>query len=264
MAFKEITSRQNHFIKYALSLKDKKRRDIEKSCLIEGQKILEDLADKNFSFRIFFISQSAYRQNSAAAEKIAKRTGFNFIITDNLAEYLSTTETTAGFLAIAETPANIFFEFEIKKDGCYILLDNIQDPGNAGTIFRSSAAFSIDGIILYGNCTDPYSPKTIRASQGQTLLLPSYRFENTQDLEELSKSGLQFYGAAKSGDEDLMNFKFPTPLAICLGNESKGLSEELLPLLSGILKINMSDNTESLNVSIAGSIIAWHWFNKKA
>ena len=262
MAFKEITSKQNHFIKYATTLKDKKRRDIEKSCLIEGQKILEDLADKDFSFRMFFISQNVYEQNITAAEKIAKKTEFNFIITDNLAQYLSTTETAAGFLAVAETPVNNFFEFEIKKEGCYILLDNIQDPGNAGTIFRSCAAFSIAGVILYGNCTDPYSPKTIRASQGQTLLLPSYRFEDTEGLQELSKSGLKFYGAAKGGDSDLADFKFPAPLAICLGNESKGLSEELLPMLDGVLKINMSDNTESLNVSVAGSIIAYQYFNK--
>ncbi len=263
MAFKEITSRQNHFIKYALSLKDKKRRDIEKSCLIEGKKILCDLADKNFSLRMFFISQSAYNSDIESAEKIAKRTHFNFLVTDNLMETISTTETTAGFLAIAETPIQTFIEFELDANGCYLMLDNIQDPGNCGTIFRSAAAFKIDGIILYGNCTDIYGPKTIRASSGQTLLIKTYKIDDIENLRELKKSGLSFYGTGNTGEILLENFNFPCPLAIVMGNEGKGLSKELEELISQTIKIKISGEVESLNVSVAASIVAWQRFLKK-
>ncbi len=260
MVFKEINSRQNHFIKYSLSLKEKKRRDIEKSCLVEGEKILCDLADHNISIRMFFISESAYKNTTQNAEKIAKRAHYNFIVPDSLMNYISTTETSAGFLAIIETQPDIVFEINIEQNGCYLILDSIQDPGNCGTIFRSAAALGISGIILYGNCTDPYSPKSIRASSGQTLLMPLYKLETIDELKDLEKQNLKFYGTSSRGEISLEQFSFPTPLAFIMGNESKGVSNPLNALITSNIKIPISKAVESLNVSTAASILCWEWY----
>lgn len=263
MAFKQITSRQNHFIKYMLSLKEKKVRDREKTCLIEGEKILSDLADKQYPFRFFFTTEKALSQSPDKAEKIAKRSAYNFITSEQIMKVLSGADTPAGFIAAAETPYMRSIEYEIDRKGFFLCCDTIQDPGNLGTIFRTAAAFNISGIILYGNNADPFGPKTIRASSGQTLLIPILYAEDRKQLLTLqTDTGISLYASSSHNGISIENFAFPQPSCIILGNEGKGISENTLSIAKGVVKIPTTGQTESLNVSSAAAIAAWEWYKQ--
>lgn len=262
MAFKEITSRQNHFVKYMLTLKDKKTRDNEQTCLIEGEKILSDLASEGYPIRMFFISEKALKENREAAEKIAVRSSYNFVTTDAVMKALSSTDTPAGFIAAAETPMiNPLAEDpeEFIKDGLYICADNIQDPGNMGAIFRTAAGLEASGIVLYGNCADPFSPKSIRGSAGKTLTVPFIHAYDQEFFKTLKKLGCPVYVTAKTGAISLEKFRYPKTSCIVLGSEGKGVSKEVRDVADGAISIPISENTESLNVSTAAAIIIWQW-----
>lgn len=260
MGFSSVTSKQNHFVKYALSLKEKKRRDLEHSCLIEGKKILSDLASRHHSLRYFFVSEKAYQESPEVAEKIAMRSGENFIVPDSIIQKLATTENSSGFIAVSETPIPSIWGFEPEPNGFYFLLDSIQDPGNCGTIFRTAAAFNVTGIILYGNCTDPYGPKAIRASLAETLFVPLYKISDPSDLRQLN--GINLFSTASDAKIALPQFDFPLPLAVIMGNEGAGVSQELRNIVSGEIRIPFSGKIESLNLASASSIIAWEWFKR--
>lgn len=260
MNFKEITSKQNHFVRYALSLKDKKTRNKEHSCLVEGEKILRDLARRDHPLRYFFIGRSSLEKSPGVSEAISKQASYSFQVPDTLMRLLSTTESPAGFLAVSETPIRHLYELEPARGDCYLLLDNIQDPGNVGTIFRSCAAFGIKGLFLYGNCADPFNPKTVRASSGQTLVTPFWNIGGIEDLHEIQSAGMRFFGTSLSSSDPLTGFSFPTPLTVCMGNESKGISPELQAMAEKTVRIEISEETDSLNVSVASSIIAYEWY----
>lgn len=134
-----------------------------------------------------------------------------------------------------------------------LLLDNIQDPGNLGTLIRSAISFGFNTIVL-DNCVDPYNPKCVRATEGAIFKI-NIIFENLKDL--INKlNDYEIYGTALRNGVPLSNIKFNNKVAIILGNEGKGVRDELLAMTNKNVFIEMK-NMESLNVSIAGSIIMY-------
>ena len=136
-----------------------------------------------------------------------------------------------------------------------IVLENVQDPGNVGTVLRTAAAFGMDLAILCGACADPYHPKTVRASMGAVFRQDAVR----TDLSGLPGAlhGLPLYGAALvPGGADVR--KMPEgPLAVAIGNEGQGLTAELLALCRGTVRIPMAPRTESLNAGVAAAVVMW-------
>ena len=263
MGFKEITSRQNHFVKYMLTLKDKKTRDREKTCLVEGLKILFDLAEKQYPIRMFFTTNEMLKKYPKETEKIGMRSSYNFVTDESIIKALSTTETTGGFIAAVETPYINPLMYEYENEGFYICADNIQDPGNVGNIFRTASAFELSGVILYKHCADPFGPKAIRGSVGQSLILPAIQIDELDLLNDMKKSGYKIYITESEGNISLNKFKFPKSTCIIFGNEGKGISKELREIADGVIQIPISKNTESLNVSTSVSIIGWEWFKNR-
>ena len=138
-----------------------------------------------------------------------------------------------------------------------IVLENLQDPGNVGTVIRTANAFSIDAVILVGACADLYNPKTVRASMGaifrQRVL--------TMGIEELSdfcaKNYLPLFGAALSDRAADVRKTEIHRAAVAIGSEGRGLSEELLDMCGGEIIIPMNPDSESLNAAVAASVLMW-------
>ena len=152
------------------------------------------------------------------------------------------------------------YNFKILKDmQKVILLENIKDAGNLGTIIRSAAAFGADGIILYGDCVDLYSPKCVRSTVGNLWKLPIIKIKN---LEELKKYFDKFTRIATLPRTDnlLKNYKLKMPALIMFGSEADGLSQELIDYSTDKLKIEMKDNVESLNLATSVSVIVYELF----
>lgn len=136
-----------------------------------------------------------------------------------------------------------------------IVLENLQDPGNLGTVLRTANAFGIQWVILTGDCADIYNPKTVRASMGAVFR----QRVAALTLEELSKltETAPLYGAALHRDSRDLRRVDITRAAVAVGNEGAGLTEELLSLCAGALVIPMTPNAESLNAAVAASILMW-------
>lgn len=136
-----------------------------------------------------------------------------------------------------------------------IVLENVQDPGNVGTVLRAADAFGMDAVVLCGACADPYNPKTVRASMGAIFRQPVVKTDAAGLGAVLG--GLPLYGAALAeGAQDIRELP-KTGLAIAIGNEGKGLTEELLSQCAGTTIIPMRPCAESLNAGVAAAVVMW-------
>lgn len=138
-----------------------------------------------------------------------------------------------------------------------IVLENVQDPGNVGTVLRTASAFGVDAVILVGDCADCFSPKTVRATMGAIFR----QRVTTLSLEHLPaflhQHGLALYGAALSKRASDVRKVDITHSAVAVGSEGHGLSRELLALCDGEIIIPMDARSESLNAAVAASVLMW-------
>lgn len=238
-----ITSRDNKLIKYCIQAKDKKFSNSENICLVETYKIVKELLAKNLITRVFCTQAKASLFDSAIVPVE--------IISDSIAKYLSDTMTTDGVFALCKIA-------KVKSHSSRILiLDNIQDPTNVGAIIRSACAFGFDEIYAIDSAY-PYTPKCIRCSMGQIFNV-GYNICNYNDLIKLkTDNNIKFVCADMNGVElDKFEHK-EEKLAIIIGNEGQGVSDELTKISDYCLSIPMQNNVESLNAGISASIIMYY------
>ncbi len=148
-------------------------------------------------------------------------------------------------------------EAGVNKITSVIVLENVQDPGNVGTVIRTADAMGIGAVILAGDCADIYNPKTVRATMGGIFRQTVFEMGCEELRSYVNLNGLKLYGAALSDSaEDIrkMNLK---GAAVAIGSEGRGLSEKLLALCDGQLIIPMRPDCESLNAAVAASIVMW-------
>lgn len=139
-----------------------------------------------------------------------------------------------------------------------LILDRVQDPGNVGTLIRSASALGWESVFLLGGCADPFSPKVIRSSKGGCLSLPIYQGTQTTLLEWLSRQGVMFIadGSGKSLAEIPSICHQGKKIALLLGNEGQGVCEEFKHL-GHLVRVDMMEGVDSLNVSVAGGILMY-------
>ena len=149
-----------------------------------------------------------------------------------------------------------------NKNKNIIFLDEIRDPGNVGTLIRSSVAFGITNIFLSRNSIDPFSPKVIRSSTG--YLFRTFIKRDDYDISYYKSLGYHIYGTDlnKKG-KDLNKIKTIKPYILILGNEGRGISTNYLHILNENIVLNISNNVDSLNVAVAGSIIMHYLYSNE-
>lgn len=138
-----------------------------------------------------------------------------------------------------------------------IILENVQDPGNVGTVIRTADAMGTDVVILVGDCADLYNPKTVRATMGGIFRQAVIELDVQELKDYVNRNGIKLYGAALSeGAEDIRDINMKG-IAVAIGSEGRGLSSELLKICDGQLIIPMRADCESLNAAVAASIVMW-------
>ena len=245
-------------IKFISSLQIKKTRDEENLFIIEGEKIVKEFLEAGIHLKIL----------AATTEFISTLTPFALKHIENIEtagynelKQMSSLKTPNNALAVLEKPDNKIESDSTEK--LAVALDCIQDPGNFGTIIRAAAWFGIDTIFCSNDCVDIYNPKVIQASMGAFLQVKLYY----TDLAEYLKNTNNFpvYGALLKG-ESIYNQPLNNKGIILLGNESKGISEKLLPLITHKISIPCSGFTksgiDSLNVGMAASIIFSEFYRR--
>lgn len=244
----EITSINNELVKETVKLQQKKFRDSEKKFILEGFKAIEEACRLGLEICHIFVSKEKTEKYSFAKDKIIKTT-------DAVLKKISTTETAPEAVAIAIQKK--FDTNTLKHAQKVLLLEEIKDVGNLGTILRSATAFNVDAVILYGNCTDIYNPKCVRSSVGNLCKIPVF---NMTTIEELKKhfSNYERIATLPRTTNLLKTFKPNMPCLIMFGSEANGLSQELINFSTTSVKIEMKESVESLNLSISCGIILYH------
>ncbi len=244
----EITSVNNNLVKEAVKLQQKKTRDTEKKFLLEGYKAIEEGHAFGFEFEHIFVLKEKVQRYSFAKDKIIETT-------QAVLKKISTTDTPPEAVGIAHQKN--FNPSILKTAQKVLLLENIKDVGNLGTILRSATAFNVDAVILYGNCTDIYNPKCVRASVGNLCKTPVFNMACLNDLKKHFDNFERIATLPRSSNL-LKSFKAKHPLLLMFGSEADGLSEELINYSTNSVKIEMKPDVESLNLSISCGIILYY------
>ncbi len=243
-----ISSLDNKFVKDLRKLKQKKYRDKTKSYLVEGPHLVKE-AYKSGNLLKLILPEDNILDNNTLVDTI-------YIKKEILREISS-----------LETPYNVFglckYQKEEKIGDRILILDDIQDPGNLGTIIRSSVAFNIDTIVLGKNCVDLYNSKVIRACQGMNFYINIIRRDLSEFILEIKKDGYKVFGTDVNNGTNIKNVRNPLKCAIIMGNEGNGVSKEIKQLCDDNIYIKMNNDCESLNVAVATSIILYEFNNLK-
>ncbi len=181
------------------------------------------------------------------------------------------TEELLAWISPMKSAPEVLFTAPIPEErgavfGRVLLAEDMQDPGNVGTMIRTAAAFGFDGILLAGACADPWSPKAVRASMGAVFRLRIWERSRPEDaLEELREEGLPLFAAALREDAASAGaFRFPERFALAVGNEGHGLSETVLKAAENVIRIPMAPGAESLNAAAAAAVLMWEVYRERA
>ena len=232
-----IVSKTNSKVKYAVSLNEKKYRLANSNFLVFGEKMVEMGLRAKLVNTIFTTKDI---KNVDSAVKIYK-------VTDEIIEKISNEKNPEGIVAICDFPK---WENDYSKYKKIVYLDDINDPGNMGTIIRTALAFDYDAIVLSKNCVDIFNPKVVSATRGALFMLPIFN----DDLGRFSNKDI-IVSALSDKAVSLENVKKSDDFVLVLGNEAHGVSENTLNLANQIVKIDISERIDSLNVAIAGGIL---------
>lgn len=255
-----IKSKDNNTLKEIKKLKEKKYRVDNKKFIIEGFRFLEEGFKSDFIIDKLFIKESSIDKFSEKFSFcISKYDEKLFIINDNLFKSISGTENSQGVLAVLNMKEETF----IAKEGLYILVDKVQDPGNLGTIIRTAHSAGCKGVILSKDTVDLYNEKTLRSTMGSIFNIPIIHDEDLSFTKKLINEGYNLVCSSLQTDKNFFEVNLVDNAIIAVGNEGNGISDEVMNLATCKVKIPMLGNTESLNVAIAASIMIYEGVRQK-
>jgi len=255
----EITSSKNPTIKEIKSLSNKKYRWANSLYIIEGIKIVEEALNNNIFLKYIVVTDEFLLSNSAneLCQKILSHKNLIKIDTKIFSD-LSDTINSQGIIAVAEIKNHDLSQVIHKKNNVLLFLDNVQDPGNMGTIIRTVDAFNMNGIILNQGCVDPYNLKVVRATMGSIFRVPLYFCkDNLYALDILRTNNYSIYATSLEGSLPIFDVTYDKNIVLVIGNESNGVSDEVLNAADNLIKIPMPGKSESLNAGVAASILMY-------
>lgn len=235
-----ITSNDNKKIKEVAKLKQKKYRDIESKFIVETPNLIKE-AYLNDSLLEVYVLEGYTLPFNLEVE--------TYTVTENVMNKIKSIKTSKVLGICKKKESNIY------EGNKYLLLDGIQDPGNLGTILRSSLAFGVDTVILSEDSCDLYNDKVVRASEGAIFKLNILRENLKQSINNLKKLNIPVYGTDVTNGKDVSIIKKDS-YAIIMGSEGNGIKADIKELVENNIYIKIKD-VESLNVAVATSIILY-------
>ncbi|MBR3210867.1 MAG: RNA methyltransferase [Bacilli bacterium] len=238
-----ITSLENEKVKELTKLQQKKYRDLTNTYLIEGEHLVEE-AYKNGSINQVIVLEGTFVGYDVPSMEV----------TEEVMKKISSLDTPPTMMAVCQKKR----DHEIVGDRV-VLLDGIQDPGNLGTIIRSSLAFGASCIVLSKDCVDLYNPKVLRGTQGMLFHIPIVSMDLKEAISLLKKRNIPVYGTSVLDGVDVstLNSEQKRKYALVMGNEGNGISQDIFDLCDKNLYIPMNSKVESLNVAVACSILLY-------
>ena len=257
-----ITSKENEFIKHIKKLRDKKYRDITNSYIVEGIKLVEEAIQENVIIKQIVLCDDC-EKNEAISKELMYEIAKNecVYVPKNIFKYLSEVQTPQGILAIIEKN-NSSTQIDYTQD-IIVALDNIQDPGNLGTILRTIDSVGITQVLVSKETADCYNPKVVRSTMGAIFRVKIIECEDLEKtLKEIKKHKFKVVVSSLQAEDTIYQIEYHKKVII-IGNESNGVEEKIQNIADKKIKIPMIGKTESLNASVATGIILYEYVRQK-
>ncbi|MBO5910454.1 MAG: RNA methyltransferase [Clostridia bacterium] len=235
----------NNEIKFIKKLKDKKYRKVEGLFLVEGSKLCEEVLNSSYQIK-YTITSNEFKYNDFPNV---------YVVDYDVIKTISTTDTPQDIVCVVHIPHQ---EFDYSK-GNSLILDNLQDPGNIGTLIRSAMAFGFNDIYFI-DCPDIYSEKVVRGSMGGIFKINAHIISRQELIKNKARICDILLSTTLNADILGKNHLPKSRIGVIIGNEGNGVSTELIQVSDMAVKIPMTDMVESLNAGVAGSILMYEMF----
>ena len=257
-----ISSKDNEIVKQIKKLKDKKYRDIENAYVVEGIKLVKEALQENAKIKQIVLCDDCEKAENISKELMYEIAKHNCIyVTNKIFKYISEVQAPQGILAVIEKN-NANGEIDYSED-IIVALDDIQDPGNLGTILRTVDSIGLKQILVSKGTADSYNPKVVRSTMGAIFRVKIIECENLeQTLKDIKKHKFKIVVSSLQTDNSVYDIKYNKKV-IVIGNEANGVSEEIKQMADTRVVIPMLGKTESLNASVATGIILYEYVRQK-
>ena len=256
-----ITSTSSSQVKHVVNLQKKaKLRKEEKQFVVEGLKMVSE-APSDRLVKVY-VSETFKADN----EEFLERMNYDSIgkdvleiVTDNVFMRMADTQTPQGIMAVVRmSDTDLEGILSDKRNPLLLIIENLQDPGNLGTIVRMAEGAGVTGIIMSSNTVDIYNPKTIRSTMGSLYRVPVIYVDDICEAADVCKSkGVTVYAAHLNGTDNYNKKDYTNPTAFMIGNEGNGLTDKLADKADEYVRIPMQGEVESLNAAIACTILTY-------
>ena len=255
-----ITSTSNSQVKKLLQLQKKSKvRNEEGVFVVEGLRMFVEVPKDRVEK--VYVSETFYNKK----KQELKLHEFPLeVLSDSVFDYVSDTKTPQGVLCIVKQKNYSLKQLLDIENPHFIVLDNLQDPGNLGTIIRTAEGAGVHAVFMSKDCVDLYNPKVIRSTMGSIYRVPIiYIEEIPQLLEEFREKGIRSYAAHLEGKKFYDQEDYRTGTAILIGNEGNGLRDEVSESADVWVQIPMQGEVESLNAAVAASVLMFEVFRQR-
>ena len=256
-----ISSKDNEFIKHIKKLKDKKYRDLNNEYIIEGIKIIEEAINEKANIKQVVICDDCEKTSNISKELMYEIARYECIyVTKKIFDSLTDVSNPQGILAIVEK--NNTSPIKYTED-IIVALDGLQDPGNLGTILRTLDSANLSQIIVSKDTVDAYNPKVVRSTMGAIFRINIVEANNLKEtLSEIKKHKYKIMCTDLKAKKNIYEIDYNKKILV-IGNEANGVSKEILEIADEKIIIPMLGKTESLNASVATSIIIYEYVRRK-
>lgn len=259
-----ITSLANPRVKQVVQWQTKAReRKKDNVFLAEGIKMYEE-APEAWIKEVYITEDTLLKlQGQEFLDTKLQRTGYE-VVSNDVFERMSDTQTPQGILIVLRRPQYSMDVLLNVQKPMFVILEDLQDPGNLGTIIRTGEGAGVTAVLMSKNTVDIFNPKTIRATMGSVYRVPFLYVDSMEDtIKNLHKIGVKTYAAHLKGKDYYDSFSFREGTAFLIGNEGNGLRKETADLATAYLKIPMEGRVESLNAAIATCLLMYEAYRQR-
>lgn len=258
-----ISSKENEIIKNIKKLKEKKYRDLNNEYIIEGIKIIQEAIQENAKIKQIIICDDCEKNSNISQEMMYEIAKYECIyVTNKIFTSLTDVKNPQGIMAIIEKNYSKEEEIDYNQD-IIVALDDIQDPGNLGTILRTVDSIGINQILVSKGTADSYNPKVVRSTMGAIFRVKIIECEDLEKtLKEIKKHKFEILVTSLQTENSIYDIKYNKKV-IVIGNEANGVEEKIQNMADVKVKIPMLGKTESLNASVATGIILYEYVRQK-
>lgn len=251
-----ITSIANGKVKKIVQLLQKSRvRKKEGIFVVEGKKMVSEIP-KDQLVEVLY-SEAFLEKDKTYIEALRKQEIGVEVVSNQVMKHLTDAVTPQGIIGLAKM-VQVSFDQLLEKEPLIIILEQLQDPGNLGTIIRTADAVGATGVILSKGSVDLYNPKVVRSTMGSLFRVPILKDRNLQaDISALQKEGIRILATHLQGSQIIYDCDLTGGIGILIGNEGNGLTDTLTEMADGRVLIPMMGDSESLNAGVATSVMVY-------